>query len=108
MEEYLPVAQVLEHAVVPPVPLLYLPAAHKVQLVEPVAVWYRPVPQALQAEDDSYDAYRPALHEVQALAPAAEYLPTAHASVHADARSVAELYLPVAHAVHEDWPVEAW
>jgi hypothetical protein len=90
------------------VPLLYLPAAHKVQLVEPVAVWYRPVPQAMQAEDDADDAYRPALHEVQVLAPAAEYLPTAQASVHADVSPVAELNLPAAHAVHEDWPVEAW
>ena len=54
------------------VALLYVPAVHTVQLVEPVAVWYRPVPQAMQAEDDSDDAYRPALHEVQALAPAVE------------------------------------
>ena len=45
----MPVTHLSEHAAVLAVALLYVPAAHTVQLVEPVAVWYCPTGQAVHS-----------------------------------------------------------
>ena len=74
------------------------------QLAEPVAVWYLPVPQATHDDDDVAEAYFPAAHDKQALAPDELYFPEAHASVHAEVRPVAELYFPALQAEHDDSP----
>ena len=78
------------------------------QYDEPVATTYLPTGHTVHEDDEVAEAKRPALHEAHALAPAAEYFPASHAPVQAVVRPVAALNLPEAHAVHEDWPVEAW
>ena len=52
--------------------------------------------------------YRPTAHTLQALAPAAEYDPAGHEPEHATLRPLTELYLPAAHELHEEVPVEVW
>ena len=79
------------HAVDRPVPALYLPAAQREQLDASVAVWYLPVE-----------------HEVHALAPDPEYLPTAHASPQTMVRPVPELYFPAAQFEQLAEPVSVW
>ena len=75
---------------------------------EPVAIMYLPTGHTVHEDDEVAEAKRPALHEVHALAPAAEYFPKAQASVQASARAEPLLYLPAAQAVHEVFPVAVW
>jgi hypothetical protein len=72
-----------------------------VQLEAPADPEYLPAGQSAQdeapaAEDVVND---PDAHAAHALAPAAEYLPAAHVSVHGEARPVTALYLPEAQSV---------
>ena len=77
-------------AAVRPVALLYVPAAQSVQLVALAAV-----------------TNFPAEHAVQLDAPAAEYLPAEHVSLHATLRPVEDEYVPASQAAHAAAPVPA-
>ena len=74
----MPAAHLSAHAVVLVVALLYVPAAHTVQLVEPVAAWYRPISHTKHNDDVVDEVYRPEPQDVHKLAPALEYLPVEH------------------------------
>ena len=55
--------------------------------------------------------YLPAVQSVQELAPAAEYLPAVHSSVHASeyvVEPVDDPYRPAGQASHDDEPVLPW
>ena len=60
-------------------------------MADPAAVTYLPTGHTEHVDEPAAEAKRPELHEEQALAPAAEYVPEAHASVHAAVLAVALL-----------------
>ena len=69
----------VEHAVVRPVDVEYVPCAHGVQLVAPSEAEYVPMEHGLQLDAPMVADAVPAGHRVHAVEPGAEYVPGGHA-----------------------------